>query len=483
MKNKNTAGTIFFLLIFLLSFPAHSAPGKKRLILSIPATEKLAFQQENMRASIKSYIDKKRVPNGMIPSFSDSSSYVFGMDTGKFHQSFYGKMGYLEEQSYTYDMGVAIIGMLLLGDRKNAERILDILEEEFYLPKNGIYGLYNSYLVTSNIPVEDLKLGADGDRLHAGPTLWVILAALNHMKLVRNTRYLEFILDMVIWCQKLTYYRFEDSARGAISMGFGWGPDWSKIFSTEHNVDYFAVLKFLYDIYRESSPEVRAIFHEKGFDDKKLMDEMEHVGRWVMEIAFDKELYCFIAGVNQFGVDRLMILDGTSWGLGGVSPQYFADKGIDLDKLIESTRKNFQSVYKLPDGRLIEGFDFTDEEGTGYSRGKLVWFEGTGQMVIAFGELARYFYGKGDEERAVKYKNEAIRYTNYMYLFTSYYHLDGTLPYMAIQTGEKQVVKTLKYEWEIPRGKKGEWVRSLSSTMWFLYCLYDFYNPMKWEID
>ena len=60
---------IFFLLIFLLSFPAHSAPRKKRLILSIPATEKLAFHQEDMRASIKSYIDKKRVPNGMILCF------------------------------------------------------------------------------------------------------------------------------------------------------------------------------------------------------------------------------------------------------------------------------------------------------------------------------------------------------------------------------------------------------------------------------
>ena len=104
-------------------------------------------------------------------------------------------------------------------------------------------------------------MGGDGDRMHAGPTLWVAIAALNHAKLVRNTRYLEFVLDIVDWCRsELAYFRFPDGERGGISMGMGWGPDWNKIFSTEHNVDYFSVLQMLHEIYKESPREVRRHF-------------------------------------------------------------------------------------------------------------------------------------------------------------------------------------------------------------------------------
>ena len=35
---------------------------------------------------------------------------------------------------------------------------------------------------TCRIPVDDLQLGTDGDRIHTGPTLWVALAALNDVK-------------------------------------------------------------------------------------------------------------------------------------------------------------------------------------------------------------------------------------------------------------------------------------------------------------
>ena len=161
-------------------------------------------------------------------------------------------------------------------------------------------------------------------------------------------------------------------------------------------------------------------------------------------------------------------------------PEYFEKMGVDIDRLIKNTENYFGSTYTLPNGIVVKGFDFTDKEGTGYSRDMLVWFEGTGQMVVAYNELANYYYNKGNAEKADFYKNKAIRYTNDMFAFTRYYGLNGALPYMAICLDEKQVVKTLKYEWEIPRGRRGKWVKSISSTMWFLYAVCDFYNPMKW---
>lgn len=456
----------------------------KSSLKNVPYKEKISYDSKKVKKDIEKYLQACTAPSGLLRSFTSTSPYFFSTDSGKFHKVVYGKMGYLEEQAYTYDLALGTIGLLLVGKKEQAEKILDLFESEFYKDKNGINGIFNSYIVTNEVYIDELKLGADGDRIHAGPTLWVVLAALNHMKIVRNTRYLEFILDIVDWCRtELTYYKFPDGERGAVSMGFGWGPDWSKIFSTEHNVDYFAVLRMLRDIYDDSSEEVRKIFREKNITKEWLEDEMEHVGRWISEVVFDKEFYCFIAGVNENGVDRLKVLDGTSWGLGGVGPENFEKWGIDLDKLIESTEKNFRATYKMEDGRELTGFDFTDFEGTGYSRKELFWFEGTGQMIIAFGELSHYFSKKGDLERASYYKDKAIKYSNDMNAFTEYYGLKGALPYMAILMKEKEIIKTLKYEWEIPRGRTDCWVGSLSSTMWFLYCTQDFYNTMKWKFN
>ncbi|MFH0880366.1 MAG: hypothetical protein V2A34_11690 [Lentisphaerota bacterium] len=443
---------------------------------------RMGFNTHKTQEEIDRFLAARTGPSGLLASFGQTSPYMFSTETGRFHVLYYGKMGYLDDQAFSYDLALACIGFLLNGQPAQAEKILDALEKDFYLLKNGSFGLYNSYLVSSRIPVEDLSMGGDGDRMHAGPLLWVAISALNHAKIQRTTRYLEFTLDMVNWCRtQLTYYRFPDGERGAISMGMGWGPDWTKIFSTEHNIDYFAVLQMLHSIYAESGPEVREIFNRKRMEDAWLRDEMDHVGRWLKDVAFNPETYCFRAGVNEFGADNLKILDGTSWGLGGVGPENFAAWGIDLDRLIESAEKLFSSRYTLPNGKGIDGFDITDVEGYEHQREPLVWFEGTGQQIIAFAELARYFARKGDLERARKYSERAVHLTQNMWTFSSFFNLNGSLPYMAIRPETNTIVKTLKWEWEIPRGKDDQmWVGSLSSTMWFLYCVHGFYNPMKW---
>ncbi|MBN1522296.1 MAG: hypothetical protein JW928_07160 [Candidatus Aureabacteria bacterium] len=479
--------SFFILYIFLaLNIPACQVPQKR----SVRGAEdypydKISFNTRQARRDIDKFLYDRTASNGLVASFMNTATCAFSMETGRFHDCVYGKMGYLDEQAFIYDLALAVIGFLLNGHKKNAEIIMDALEDEFYLSKNASYGLYNSYLITSGIPIEDLHLGIDGNRVHAGPTLWVAIAALNHMKLVRNTRYLPFALDIVSWCRnELTYYRFPDGERGAVSMGLGWGPEWSKIFSTEHNVDYFIVLQMLRDIYDSSGEDVHKVFLNKNITKDFLEDEMEHIGRWLSEVVFNKEKYCFMAGVNQYGIDDLRILDGTSWGLGGIGPENLEKWGIDLEKLITYTEQRFMASYTLPSGMIIYGFDFTDTDGYEGSRYPLVWFEGTGQLIIAYKELAKYYARKGDFEKEKMYTHKAFRYLEYMYAFTEFYDLGGGLPYMSIRPGKKQIVKTLKWEWEIPRGKdETTWVCALSSTMWYLYCLHDFYNPMKWSMD
>ena len=131
---------------------------------------------------------------------------------------------------------------------------------------------------------------------------------------------------------------------------------------------------------------------------------------------------------------------------------------------------------------MLRGFDITDPDGYERARAPLFWFEGTGQQIIAYAELSRYFARKGDGPRARKYAAKAVDYTRSMHRFSAYYRLNGVLPYMSIRPEPGAIVKTLKWEWEIPRGKNDEmWVGSMSSTMWFLYCVHGFFNPMKWS--
>ena len=440
------------------------------------------FDDTKVLNDLGNYLESVRAPNGLTQSFTDTSSYVFAADTGKFHVVSYGRVGYLEDQAFTYDLSLAVIGFLLLGRKDRAETILDLLEKDFYLQKNGNTGLYNCYRVSSNIPYDELALGSDGDRMHAGPLLWVAFAALNHANREKSTRYLEFILDMVNWCRNdLTYYRFPDGGRGGISMGFGWGPNWDEIFSTEHNIDYYAVLKMLRTLYSEYPRETHDFFAEKNIDVEWLEEEMECVGRFLREVSFDKEAYCFIAGVNPHGVDKTKILDGTTWGIAGVGPEVYASWGIDLDRLIENTEKTFYARYDMPDGTYVEGVDITDFEGTGKNRDALVWWEGTGQHIIALGEMVRYYQSQGDRDKALRYKKKAAKYMNDMYRFSYSFDLQGSLPYMVIRPEKNQIVKTMKWEWELPRGRERKWVKSMSSGMWFLYALRDLYNPMKWK--
>ena len=84
-------------------------------------------------------------------------------------------------------------------------------------------------------------------------------------------------------------------------------------------------------------------------------------------------------------------------------------------------------------------------------------------------------------KKSAECRYKAFRYINDMHKFSYFHDLKGGLPYMAILLKEKQIVKTLKYEWEIPRSAGDKWVPSLSSTMWFLYSINDQYNSMKWN--
>jgi len=89
----------------------------------------------------------------------------------------------------------------------------------------------------------------------------------------------------------------------------------------------------------------------------------------------------------------------------------------------------------------------------------------------------------GLKQRAEEYRLKAIRYSDEMEKVSVLTGLvDDALPYVARQLGEKEVIFTFDYGWEIPRGNKGQAVASVSSTMWRYFAASAF-NPLVFDRD
>src|SRR4029077_13207859 len=107
------------------------------------------FDREKLLAEIDQFMASRSRPNGLVASFANTAPYAFSMGTGKFHTRWYGKVGAADDQAFTYDLALAAIGYLLAGKTEQAEKILDAMETDFPLSKNGKEGLFNAYLVGS----------------------------------------------------------------------------------------------------------------------------------------------------------------------------------------------------------------------------------------------------------------------------------------------------------------------------------------------
>ena len=105
---------------------------------------KIGFNAAKVQKQISKFLVSRVGRSGLTASFGGTSPYMFSNDTGKFHTYLYGKAGYADDQAFIYDVALAVMGFLLVGDAPRAERMLDVLQKDFYQPKNGKFGLYNS---------------------------------------------------------------------------------------------------------------------------------------------------------------------------------------------------------------------------------------------------------------------------------------------------------------------------------------------------
>ncbi|MBN1897376.1 MAG: hypothetical protein JW827_01245, partial [Spirochaetes bacterium] len=257
-----------------------------------------------------------------------------------------------------------------------------------------------------------------------GPNAWLLLALNYYTLTTKDSSYVALSKAVADWI-----ISFQNQYRGGVWGGVDEHGGKFLWMSTEHNLDCYAGLSVLYQITGK----------------KRYKTVAFEIKRWLDDYVWNPWTRRFYNG----GDDPNFATDVSSWAvLSLLEEPYF----VCLDFAVDySENRQFYNPNKIE----IAGFDF----GSSYARSPYpdkdaVWFEGTGQMILAF-----YLAGRIEES---DYFLEEMKKA----LIKSDAHNDSTgLPY-ASNPGSPPY---------------GGWVMPdkpicISSTAWFLFSLKKF-NP------
>lgn len=418
---------------------------------------------------------QKSLTTGLIQSYNGSSPYLYDSIRKVFELR---DTGYLDNQAFTYDLALSVIAFSLIKDFKSAADILGILENNFHQGKYGKIGLFNSYKTDRFINEwKELALGIDGDRIHAGPNLWVGISSFHYSIISGDIRFFPLCVEIIKWAiHRLNHFTFADGQRGGISMGYGWGPDWSRTFSTENNVDYYALLRMMKS--GCNAPALKRLIESSGLLLNEIQNEMKSIERWLKEVVYDPDEKLLYVGFNESGLDKTKALDTATFTILGIGPQKLNELDIPPDVLIHNVEKYFRAEDVF-DGRKIMGFDFTDPEGCGRRRQPVIWVEGTYQMILTYQMMAFFYEKNRNASKAQEYSEKANQLSDCMEYFIEFINRRQKIPsYTSINPSEQEIFMTFKQEWEIQRGRGQAWVSAVASAIWRLLALSRF-NPMS----
>jgi cellulose synthase operon protein B len=247
---------------------------------------------------------------------------------------------------FTYDQAMAVFVFTMAGDYERAGKILDFFGEK--AGKGKFEGFQDMYLA-------DLLTGS-GPRA-AGPNPWVLLAINYYTEKTGDAKYLPLAKKLAGWIMDL---RRED---GGISGGYddsGTPFEWA---ATEHNLNCYAGLKKL-SLLAKNPGYGKASEKIKSFIDKELWN------------SYEKRLY---NGYKDFN----FATDVASWGVLALGNAYSPVLDVAMN------RARCTQLYKERKVK-VDGFDFGGPyKDSHYPDLDSVWFEGTGQMVVAFQQAGR----------------------------------------------------------------------------------------------
>lgn len=334
--------------------------------------------------------------------------------------SFEGNDKTVKDWAFIYDQALAVQVFLSFGNDKGARKILNFFHARI---KGDFQGFYNGYYYDSGEIAEST--------VHSGPNIWIGIAALQYIYKTGDKYYLPMARKITDW---LITVQDKDPVGGIKG-----GPEvpW---FSTEHNLDAYALFYMMYQTTEE----------------QKYRMAKEKVLSWLNDYAMVSHAEEYkVPPVNRGKGDATIATDTYAWSLAAIGPKKLKEMGMDPEAIMKFAEEHCAVIvqYTRPSGieLTVSGFDFSKPAHV--ARGGLVSPELTSQMIIAFRILSDYFVQKGDFYKGTYYEEKAKAYLNELNKLiisspSAKGQGEGCLPYSTLENADTG------HGWHTPYGTR-----------------------------
>lgn len=339
----------------------------------------------------------------------------------------------LGDMAFTYDQSLTIQALLLSDNKELAAQILSFFSSKAQR-KDGAF--FNAYDAATGDVTEST--------IHAGPNLWIGIAALQYESRVKDGKFLNLARSIGEWAL------LQQDNEGGIPGGPG-----IKWYSTEHNLDAYAFFNMFYQI---------------TGDEKYKQASLKSL-EWLQKYAFSvKE-----KRMNRGKGDSTIATDTFSWAIAAIGPSRLAQLDFDPVAIIDYAKEHCEVsvLFQRPSGEAapVKGFDFAKSQNLG--RGGVISTEWTAQMIVAYQVLSKYFEST-DPAKAEAYRHQADFYLNELQkmIIASPSRIGrgrGCLPYASVDNADTG------HGWRTPKGSR---TGSVSGTAYGLFAWMN-YNPFE----
>ena len=342
---------------------------------------------------------------------------------------------FLENWAFTYDQSLSAQVFTLFGDYERARKILDFYKHRAEKVNGGFVNAYEAGRGNVNEYV-----------VHCGPNIWLGIAVLQYTNKSQDTQYLDLAQSIADWAIAIQKQDKEFGIRG--------GPQVSW-FSTEHNLDAYALFNMLHITTGQRRYQLAA----------------QRSLKWLRTHAYNGAE----PPINRGKGDATIATDTFSWSICSLGPQVLLQDGMDPEQIIKYAEDNCAVTvqYQRPEGETvsIRGFDFS--KYTHLPRGGIVSPEWTAQMIVAYQVMADYFFRKNAPAKADFYRQKSNFYLNELskMLICSPSKTgqgEGCLPYATAANSDTG------HGWRTPKGNR---TGSLAATAYTIFASRG-YNPL-----